>query len=139
VLYLLDANVMIRAHTSYFDDGWAIENLHAALKLTSGHLEMIIDSLGRLTGLVEKYPVLVVECAQMICDAAPDYVELWSPDLSAILAAALGSSEPSARSAARNFIEDLGTKGRLEYRNLLKIDTSVTGTDSADPQPPSHD
>jgi hypothetical protein len=31
---------------SYLEDGWAIENLHAELKRTSGHL----DSLGRLLG-----------------------------------------------------------------------------------------
>jgi hypothetical protein len=108
--------------TRFFDDEWALKNLHAALKLSEGHLDLIMESLGRLAGLADKYPATVIECTQMIISASPDYVELWSPDIVKILKSALRSCDTVATIAARNLVEDLGIRGHLGYRNLLTID-----------------
>jgi hypothetical protein len=108
--------------TRFFEDEWALKSLQAALKLSEGHLDLIMDSLGRLSNLVDKYPGMVVECTQMILNASTDYVDLWTLDVIKILKSALRSSNAEARLAARNLIEDLGTKGKMEYRNLLNID-----------------
>ena len=108
--------------TQYFEDEWALNSLHKALGLTNGQMDLIMESLGRLSQLAAKYPAIAVECAQMMADAAPEYVELWTTDFITILSAALRSSDGAARQSARDLIEDLGVKGRMEYRNLLSID-----------------
>jgi hypothetical protein len=112
--------------TRFFDDEWALKSLHAALKVSGGHLDLIMDSLGRLSSLADKYPATVVECTQMIVGASPDYVELWSPDIIRILELALRSSDIVAAAAARHLIEYLGIRGHLEFRNLLTIDPAAT-------------
>lgn len=111
--------------TRFFDDEWALKSLHAALKLSGGHLDLIMDSLSRLAGLADKYPVTVVECTRMIIGASPDYVDLWSPDIVKILESALRSCDAVASIAARNLIEDLGIRGDIGYRSLLTIDTAA--------------
>jgi hypothetical protein len=111
--------------TRFFDDEWALKSLHAALKLSSGHLDLIMDSLDRLAGLADKYPATVVECTQMITDASPGFVELWDPGIATILKSALRSRDSVARVAARKLIEDLGIRGNLRYRSLLAIDPTA--------------
>jgi hypothetical protein len=111
--------------TRFFDKEWALKSLHAALNLSGGHLDLIMDSLGRLASLGDKYPVIVVECAQMIISASPDYVDLCSPDIVQILESALRSCVAVALIAARNLIEDLGIHGHLEFRSLLTIDPAA--------------
>jgi hypothetical protein len=111
--------------TRFFDDEWALKSLHAALKLSGGHLDLIMDSLSRLAGLADKYAATVVECTRMIIGASPDYVDLWSPDIVKILESALRSCDAVASIAARNLIEDLGIRGNLGYRSLLTIDPTA--------------
>jgi hypothetical protein len=111
--------------TNYFDDEWALRSLHLALKLNGGQLEMIMESLGRLSRLVEKYPVVVVDCTKMIIDASPEYVDLWTSDIVTILKSALRSTDAGAPIEARKLIEDLGIRGYLGYRNLLDIGPSA--------------
>jgi len=111
--------------TSYFDDEWALKNLHAALKLTNGELELIMDSLDRLSGLAGKQPKMVVECLQMITNASPDYVELWTPDIVKTVKLAFASNDPAAHMATRSLIESLGVLGHLGFRTLLVEDPGV--------------
>jgi hypothetical protein len=111
--------------TSYFDDEWALKSLHAGLKLTDGELELIMDSLGRLSKLAGKYPTMVVECVQMITNASPDYVELWTSDIVTMIKLAFGSHDPAAHVAGRKLIGSLGVRGHLGFRNLLAEDPSV--------------
>jgi hypothetical protein len=112
--------------TSYFDDEWALKSLHAGLKITDGELELIMDSLGRLSKLASKYPTMVVECVQMITNASPDYVELWTSDIVTIIKLAFGSHNPTAHVAARKLIDSLGVRGHLGFRTLLAEDPSVS-------------
>jgi hypothetical protein len=111
--------------TSYFDDEWALKSLHAGLKLTHGELELIMDSLGRLSKLASKHPTLVVECVQMITNASPDYVELWNSDIVTIIKLGFGSDDPTAHVAARKLIDSLGVRGHLGFRTLLAEDPIV--------------
>jgi hypothetical protein len=87
--------------TRYFDDEWALKSLHAALRLSGGQLDLIMDSLDRLASLADKYPATVVECTQMIAGASPGFVELWDSSIVAILKSALRSQDSVARVAAR--------------------------------------
>ena len=125
------ASVEIRAFSwwffsSYFDDEWALKSLHAGLKLTNGELDLIMDSLGRLSKLASKYPTMVVECIQMITNASPDHVELldvrYRDDNRASLR--IGRS-PRAHGAARTLIDSLGVRGHLRFRTLLAEDPGV--------------
>jgi hypothetical protein len=111
--------------TRYFDDEWALKSLHAALRLSGGHLDLIMDSLDRLASLADKYPATVVECTQMIAGASPGFVELWDSSIVAILKSALRSRDSVARVAARKLIEDLGIRGNIGYRSLLTIDPAA--------------
>lgn len=108
--------------TRYFDDEWALKSLHAALRLSGGHLDLIMDSLDRLASLADKYPAVVVQCTQMIAGASPGFVELWDSDIVTILKSALRSRDSVARVTARKLIEDLGIRGNFGYRSLLTID-----------------
>jgi hypothetical protein len=113
--------------TGYFEDEWALKSLHAALKVTEGQLDIIMESLSRLADLVEIYPMMVVECTQLITNASPENVVMWTSDLVTILRSALRSSDLAAPPAARALIEDLGIRGHLGYRNLLTDDPSTLG------------
>jgi hypothetical protein len=116
--------------TRYFDDEWALKSLHAVLKLTNGALDVIMDSLGRLSELAGKYPAMVVECVQMITNASPDYVELWTPDIVKIVKLAFGSDDPSAHAATRALIDQLGIRGHLSFRTLLAEDPHADSGDT---------
>jgi hypothetical protein len=111
--------------TGYFEDEWALKSLHAGLKLTNGELELIMDSLGRLSKLASKYPTMVVECVQMITNASPDHVGLWTSDIVTIIKLAFGSDDPPAHVAARELIDSLGVRGYLGFRTLLAEDPGV--------------
>ena len=124
------ASVEIRAFSwwffsSYFDDEWALKSLHAGLKLTNGELDLIMDSLGRLSKLASKYPTMVVECIQMITTASPDHVDLWTSDIVTIIELAFASEDPLAHGAARTLIDSLGVRGHLRFRTLLAEDPGV--------------
>ena len=120
--------------TSYFDDEWALKSLHAGLKLTNGELELIMDSLGRLSELAGKYPTIVVECVQMITNASPDYVELWTPDIVKIVKIAFASNDPAAHVVTRTLIDSLGIRGHLGFRTLLADHPTAVGREAnADP------
>ncbi len=108
--------------TSYFDDEWALKSLHTGLGLTNGELELMMDSLGRLSELADKYPTMVVECVQMITDASPDFVELWTSDIVKVVKLAFGSDDSTAHMAARKLIDSLGVRGHLGFRTLLADD-----------------
>jgi hypothetical protein len=111
--------------TRFFDGEWALKSLHAALRLSGGHLDLIMDSLDRLASLADQYPATVVECTQMIASASPGFVELWDSSIVTILKSALRSRDSVARDAARKLIEDLGIRGNIGYRSLLTIDPAA--------------
>lgn len=62
--------------------------IHKALGLTNGQMNLIMESFGRLSQLAAKCPAIAVECARMMADAAPEYVELWTTGFVTILSAA---------------------------------------------------
>jgi hypothetical protein len=97
--------------TKYFDDEWSLGNLHAALKLTGGQLDMIMTSLDRLSELAGKYPGLAIDCMQLIAAASPEYIELWTLDVITVIKAGLLSGDKLTREKSRHLIEELGTKG----------------------------
>jgi hypothetical protein len=93
--------------TRFFEDEWALKSLHAALKLSNGYLDLIMESLDRLSGLADQYPAMVVECTQMMLNASPDYVDLWTLDIIKILTSALRSHNVAA-------LKDFGAKAEVE-------------------------
>jgi hypothetical protein len=68
---------------------------------------------------------MVVECVQMITNAAPDYVELWTPDIVKIVKLGFASNDPAAHVATRAFIDSLGVRGHLGFRTLLAEDPTA--------------
>jgi hypothetical protein len=75
--------------------------------------------LERLARLAEKYPQLVIKSAQLIVSADFENVMLWHDDLKKILRTVLKYGDAEAMRIARSIIQNLGTRGYLEYRALL--------------------
>jgi 3-methyladenine DNA glycosylase/8-oxoguanine DNA glycosylase len=84
-----------------------------------------MQSLDRLSKLASTYPTMVVECVQMITDASPEYVELWTSEIVTIIKLAFRSDDPLAHVAAQKLIDSLGVRGHLGFRTLLAEDPSV--------------
>ena len=104
-----------------FDDGWAMGQLAQALEVAPwaepDHL--VIE---RLAELAADLPLLAVRCLGMMAkgDSAGWHFAGWRQAPRQILATAMASSDAQARQAAIEEINRLGSRGRLEFRDLLQ-------------------
>ena len=108
-------------NTSYFDDAWALDRLHSSLVLAGGRYEPAFEALSRLSRLAEVYPSLVLYCTRVIVLTEREYVDLWTVDLSNILRTILGLGNAELTAEATSLINELGSRGYLTYRGLLKV------------------
>lgn len=102
-----------------FDVGWAIAQLSESLRLVhqTDPEHMVLEHLARA---VETHPVESAQCLRMIAEGDR---EGWELDASRdhvgrILEVAL--LNPTSREEAERIINYLGSRGFLEFRNLLK-------------------
>ncbi|WP_433970222.1 hypothetical protein [Tunturiibacter gelidiferens] len=107
-------------NTSYFDDAWILDRLYASLVLAEGGFEPVLEALSRLSRLAETYPKLVLDCTRMIVLAQREYLDLWTVDLNNILRTILGLGDVELSAEAMGLINELGSRGHLTYRALLK-------------------
>jgi hypothetical protein len=106
--------------TKYFEDAWALDRLQKSLVLADGAYEPVLEALSRLSGLARTYPKVVLDCTKRIVLAQNEYVELFSADLSNILTTVLASGDTNVAAEAAELVNELGRRGHLTYRTLLK-------------------
>jgi hypothetical protein len=109
--------------TQYFDDEWALDHIQRSLQLSAGKFEPLINALTRLAALVETYPAAAFDTARMIALSADEYIDLWPTELRTILETALRTGDDNLSARVRKFINELGRRGRLSYRELLSSST----------------
>lgn len=103
-----------------FDDPWAVEQLIAVLSLTRK-----IDAdwlvLEKLALLAEAMPKEVVQCVSLMIEGDLEVwtIHGWLKELRAILSKTIRNSDVNARQATIEVVNRLGTKGFLEFRDLL--------------------
>ncbi len=106
-------------NSDHFEDQWALEHLYKGLQLSHGAFEPKLGTLERLAKLADKYPRLVIQSTELIVKADFENVMLWHDDLKKVLSTILKSGDAEAMKIARAIIQNLGTRGYLEYRALL--------------------
>lgn len=105
-----------------FDDSWAVEQLIGTLSLTR-RIDADWLVLEKLTRLAEAMPKEVVRCVSLMIEGDLEVwtIHGWLKELRAILSKIIRSSDRIARQAAVEVVNRLGTKGFLEFRDLLKF------------------
>ncbi len=103
-----------------FEDEWAMRQLIEALKL-AGKVEPDHLVVERLAALVQVMPKEAVRCLEAIVkgDREGWGIYGWREHARIILVTALQSSDAEAITAAENLTHDLGSRGHLEFRDLL--------------------
>ena len=103
-----------------FDDEWAIEQLKNVLKI-NGTIKpdhLVIEHLATLT---EKIPLFVVECLALLVESDKEGWRIHRSKKQAhtILKFAIQSTDKTIQQIAQNIIHSLGSRGYLEFRDLL--------------------
>ncbi|HET6840116.1 MAG TPA: hypothetical protein VFK06_00255 [Candidatus Angelobacter sp.] len=106
-------------NSNHFEDHWALEHIYKSLQLSHGGFEPKLGTLERFMKLAEQYSKLVMQSTQLVVNADFENVILWHDDLKKILSIALKSGDLEAMKTARLVIQNLGTRGHLQYRTLL--------------------
>ncbi len=113
-----------------FDDGWSLSQLIEALRLGASlqHSGPIVERIAALAG---RMPRGAVEALRLIVQADKRGWEIyyWRKHAKVILGAAIQSNDPTIREEAVALVHYLGTRGHLEFREL------IPGRSSAGPSP----
>jgi len=103
-----------------FDDGWSIAQLNAALELAR---EIDADHLvaERLVGISTRFPTEAMTCMRIMVEGDKEGWGIigWRDDARAAIANALASDDAKAHAAAEGLVNYLGTRGHLDFRDLL--------------------
>ena len=101
-----------------FDDKWSILQLVEALKI-SGKIKLDRMVVNKLANLVQKLPMETIKCLELMIngDVKGWRIYGWSNIAKLILGATL---QTSAAQDAERIINYLGSRGYLEFRDLLK-------------------
>jgi hypothetical protein len=111
-------------NTQYFDDEWALDHIQRGLRLSGGKFEPLLNALTRLAALVRAYPEAAFDSARMIALSADEYIDLWPNELQTILETALRAGDDNLSDRVREFINELGKRGRFSYRAMAEWPTS---------------
>jgi len=102
-----------------FDPFWSIQNLKESIRLggKASPTHLVSDLL---TEYAQLSPLDVVECLALIySDEDGLIIHRWRQQTKAILSAVISSSDLQVRKAAIDLVNQLGSKGYLEFRELL--------------------
>jgi len=101
-----------------FDDTWAIDQLLEALKI-AGRVDPTHMVAERLAAVVALFPEKVIKALRLIVDGEKESwgFSSWSDKAKEILRFALGTE---ARQSAEDLIHYLGSRGYLEFGELLR-------------------
>jgi hypothetical protein len=103
-----------------FEDVWALTQLRNALEI-SRKADPDRDVVEHLAALALTYPRTTVECLGMMVDGDKEgwRIRYWGPLVRAILNAARRSHDVEAQQSATTLINRLGSRGFLEFQDLL--------------------
>lgn len=104
-----------------FEDDWALTHLRKALEI-SGKADPDHNVIEHLAALAPAYPRTTVECLGMMVDGDKEgwHISYWGNLLRTTLAAALRSDDITAQQSAAALINRLGSRGFLEFQDLLE-------------------
>jgi len=102
-----------------FDSEWLVKELHEVLEQTK-KIEVADEVIGRLAAIAESYPLQAVECLMFIAEGDKEgwLISAVSNDATKILKVALDN--PVSIDEAKKTINYLGSRGFLDFRELLK-------------------
>lgn len=102
-----------------FDADWTLDQLIASLQI-AGKMEPVHMVLEQLAKTAETHPLKSVECLKMLVEADTEGWELYvaQDHIQQIIKSALKA--PNVKQEAERVIHYLGSRGFLDYRNLLK-------------------
>jgi len=102
-----------------FDEEWAVKQLHEVLEQTK-KIEVADEVFERLVAIAESYPLQAVECLRFIAEGDKEgwLISAVSNDAKKILKVALDN--PVSEREAKKTINYLGSRGFLDFRELLK-------------------
>lgn len=114
-----------------FDVEWTLSQLYALLSLVH-NVEPYHRVLERLAVIAAEFPLQAVQC---IAQILPEDKDGWRivaarEEVRVILATALGSSVPLAKSIAEDLIHLLGARGYWDFRDLLSPSAARRDADS---------
>lgn len=100
-----------------FDEFWAITTLKETLDI-SGYSEFDNLVVEYLAALANDFPALAIDCMTIMIEGADTYwtISYWSPNIKKVISAAI---KTDSRSSAIVLINKLGSRGHLEFQELL--------------------
>jgi hypothetical protein len=100
-----------------FDELWSITTLKETLD-TSGYSEFDNLVIEYLADLAADFPALAIECITILIDGVDNQwtISYWSPHIKKVISAAI---KTDSRSSAIVLINKLGSRGHLEFQELL--------------------
>lgn len=103
-----------------FGGAWALTQLRRSLEI-SGHADPDREVVECLAALAPEHPLTTVECLGMMADGDKEgwRIQYWGNLVWIILSAALRSDDVAAQEYAVALINRLGSRGFLEYQDLL--------------------
>jgi len=103
-----------------FEDSWAVQQLKRVLEI-SRSIEPSHLVVERLASIVKVSPLIAVECLDLIVAAEKQGwgVHIWQEHAREVLSVAIESSDEAARESAVDVVHRLGSRGFLEFRDLL--------------------
>lgn len=103
-----------------FDDGWALTQLRNALEVSGATSpdHKVVEHLARLA---PAHPRIAIECLAMMVDGDKEgwRIRYWGNSVRSILAAARQSEDAATQQYAVALINRLGSRGFLEFQDLL--------------------
>lgn len=104
-----------------FDPRWAVEQLKAALEINP-HIDISHLVVKKLAKYTQQNPIEAMGCLSLLIkdDRDPWAIHMWKDEAKEVLALALEAEDPKAATLAETIIHDLGRRGHLDLRDLLK-------------------
>ena len=105
-----------------FESGWSLKTLMAVLSQTNGMIKADNEVVKGLADMSSFHIAEVIDCLKQMVEAhkEPWGISLWIEGMRTILRVGLNSPELTITSSATDLIHYLGSKGYLEFRDLVK-------------------
>jgi hypothetical protein len=103
-----------------FPEDWAIVQLERALK-AGGEIDADHLVAERLSALSERYPREAMVCMRLVAEGDDEGWGIigWRDEARSAISNAMASEDSDARRSAEALVNYLGTRGHLEFRDLL--------------------
>jgi hypothetical protein len=103
-----------------FDDEWALKLLKIVMAITK-NIEPEYKVVNRLAELSKTYPLETLECLSLIVNNLKEVwdIEGWKEDARIILGNGLKSEKHNIRELAFDIVNNIGSLGYIDFRDLL--------------------